>query len=130
MNSIAGPLVAIAGLVALAGGVRAQTKPATPAKVDVVAVAGCLKEDAPDTWTLVNAGDPVVSTANAPSKKELESIATIGKNEYRLTGVSVFNLPAHRGHTVLVKGLHIKATPISRLNVTSVTMVSENCPAK
>ena len=55
MNSIAGPLVAIAGLVALAGGVRAQTKPATPAKVNVVAVAGCLKEDAPDTWTLVNA---------------------------------------------------------------------------
>ena len=130
MNSIAGPLVAIAGLIALAGGAGGQTKPAAPAKVDVVAVAGCLKEPAPDTWTLVNAGDPVVSTANAPSKKELESIATTGKNEYRLTGVSVFNLPAHRGHTVLVKGLHIKATPISRLNVTSVTMVSGNCPAK
>jgi hypothetical protein len=130
MNSIAGEVAAIIGVLALAGGVAAQTKPPAVAKVDVVAVAGCLKETAPDTWTLVNATDPVVSTANAPSKQELDSIATTGKNEYRLTGVSVFNLPTHRGHTVLVKGLHIKATPISRLNVTSVTMVAGDCPAK
>jgi hypothetical protein len=28
---------------------------------------------------------------------------------------------------VVVKGLHIKATPISRLNVTSVTMMAPTC---
>jgi hypothetical protein len=130
MKSISGPFAAIAGVVALAGAVVAQSKPPAGEKVDVVAVAGCLKEAPPDTWTLVNAGEPVVSTANAPSKKEIESITTSGKNEYRLIGVSIFNLSAHRGHTVLIKGLHVKATPMSRVNVTSVTMVSAECPAK
>jgi hypothetical protein len=103
---------------------------ATTSKVDVVAVAGCLKESSPDSWVLTNASDPVVSTANAPSPTELEKFAKTGKNEYQLTGVSIFNLPAHRGQTLLVKGLLNKATPSSRLNVTSVTMVSAECPPK
>ena len=105
-------------------------RPATANKVDVVAVAGCVKESSPDVWTLTNASDPTVSSANAPSPKELEAFAKSGKNEYRLTGVTIFNLPSHRGHTVLIKGLLNKATPMSRVNVTSVTMVSAECPAK
>ena len=108
-----------------------QPKPAAPAKADIVAVGGCLRETSPAIWTLVNASDPVVSAnANAPSAKEAASIAKSGKNEYRLTGVTVFNLPAHRGHHVLVKGLLNKASPVSRLNVTAVTMVSAECAAK
>ena len=108
-----------------------QAKPAAPAKADIVAVGGCLREASPEVWMLVSASDPVVSpTANAPNAKEAASIAKNGKNEYRLTGVTVFNLPSHRGHNVLVKGLLNKATPVSRLNVTAVTMVSAECPAK
>lgn len=107
-----------------------QPKPAAPAKADIVAVGGCLRETSPDVWTLVAASDPVVTaTANAPSAKEAASIAKSGKNEYRLTGVTVFNLPAHRGHNVLVKGLLNKASPMSRLNITALTMVSAECPA-
>jgi hypothetical protein len=118
-------------LLALALTSAPQTKPVTPQKVDIVAVAGCLKDAAPDMWTLVNASDPVVSAhANAPSPKEVASIVRSGKNEYRLTGVTVFNLPAHRGHTVVIKGLLNKAVPVSRLNITSVTMVSAECPQK
>jgi hypothetical protein len=93
-------------------------------------VAGCLKESPPGTWTLVNASDPVVSVANAPSAKELAELPKGGKNEFRLIGVAVFNLPAHRDHAVVVKGLQIKATPISRLNLTSVTMVAPTCPPR
>ena len=130
MKMMSGSLAAGAVVVALTGALTAQSKPPAPNQVDVVAVAGCLKETAPDTWTLVNAGDAVVSTANAPSKTEIESIPTNGTNQYRLMGVSIFKLPDHRGHTVLIKGLHIKATPMSRLNVTSVTMVAADCPAK
>ncbi|MGH9176146.1 MAG: hypothetical protein ACRD1H_17395 [Vicinamibacterales bacterium] len=99
-------------------------------KLDTVAVVGCLKQVAPDEWKLTNASAPVVSTANAPSPKELAELPTGGKGEYRLIGVAIFNLPAHRDHSVVVKGLLVKATPISRLNVTSVTMVSESCPPK
>jgi hypothetical protein len=112
--------------VSLAG--IAQT-PAKVEKLHTVAVAGCLKETAANTWTLVNASDPVVSTANAPSPKEVASMPAAGKNEFHLIGVSIFNLPEHRNHAVVVKGLLIKATPVSRLNVTSVTMVSAACPA-
>jgi hypothetical protein len=114
--------VGLLGLVAFA-----QTP---PAKADVVMVAGCLKESPPGTWTLVNASDPVVSVANAPSAKELAESPKGGKNEFRLIGGAVFNLPAHRDHAVVVKGLQIKAAPISRLNLTSVTMVAPTCPPR
>src|SRR5918994_714883 len=91
-----------------------------PEKIETVAVVGCVKETAPDTWSLVNASDPVVSTANAPSPQERQALPAGGKNEFRLIGVSIFNLPAHRDHTVIIKGLEIKATPVSRLKVTSL----------
>ena len=51
-----------------------------------------------------------------------------GKGRFQLIGVSEFDLPAHKGHTVLVKGLLVKAAPVSRVNVTSVTMVATTCP--
>jgi hypothetical protein len=97
-------------------------------KVTIVAVSGCLTERTPNRWTLTNATEPTPSTANAPpAKAPLEGPAT-GKNEFALVGVSEFNLPSHKGHTVLVKALLIKAAPLSRLNVTSVTHVAPSCP--
>lgn len=106
-----------------AAGARAQ---APADKVPIVAVTGCLAEQGPN-WVLTNATDPVASIANAPPAGEAIKGPTSGKNEYRLIGVSEFDLPAHKGHTVLVKGLFIKAAPVSRVNVTSVTMVSTAC---
>jgi len=99
------------------------------AKVEIVSVTGCLKEAPTNTWTLTSATDPVPSVANAPSAKEIPSTPPVGKNSYRLIGVSEFNLPAHKGHTVIIKGLFIKAAPLSRVNMTSVTMVAASCPA-
>ncbi len=106
-----------------------QSKP--PAnKVDVVAVTGCLREPSSGAWMLEQASDPVVSTANTPSPKEMAALPKSGKNQFQLTGVTAFDLAAHRGHSVLIKGLLNKATPVSRLNITSVTMVSPDCLAK
>jgi hypothetical protein len=101
-------------------------------KVEIVSVTGCLKEATPDNWTLTAATDPVPSSANAPAAKELPAAPPAGKNAFKLIGVSEFNLPAHRDQTVVIKGLFITATPMSRLNMTSVTMVSPAClqPAK
>lgn len=99
----------------------------TADRAEVVSVTGCLKEAAPNTWTLVNATDPIPSTANAPSAKELASMPRTGKNQYQLIGVGVFNVASHRDHTVVVKGLEIKGKGMSRLNVTSLTMVSASC---
>jgi len=105
----------------------AQAAPS--AKVDIVSVTGCLKEQTPNNWVVTSATDPVPSTANAPAAKDIPSTVPSGKNEFKLIGVSEFNLPAHRDHTVVMKGLLIKASPVSRLNVTSVTMVAPTCVA-
>jgi hypothetical protein len=99
-------------------------------KVDIVSVTGCLRETTPGTWMLTAATDPVPSSANAPRAGEIPTPVPAGRNEYRLIGVSEFNLPAHKGQTVTVKGLHIKAAPVSRLNITSVTTVAPACAAQ
>jgi hypothetical protein len=64
----------------------------------------------------------------AAGRRRAENRAASGKNQFRLIGVSEFNLPQHRDHTVIMKGLLIKATPVSRLNITSVTTVAPSCP--
>jgi hypothetical protein len=121
----------MSALIFVLGLTAAQASP-PPQKIDIVSVTGCLKAAAANTWTLASATDPVVSNANAPPAKDIPSTPPAGKNEFRLIGVSEFNLPAHKDHTVIIKGLLIKATPTSRLNVTSVTMVAPTCvaPAK
>jgi len=105
-----------------------QATPA-PKKIDVVSVTGCLKETAPNNWTLSNATDPAPSSANAPPAAEVPKTPPFGKNQFRLIGVSEFNLPQHRNHAVIIKGLLIKAEPLNRLNITSVTTVAASCPA-
>jgi len=69
----------------------------------------------------------VASSANAPPAKEIPATPPAGRNTFTLIGVSEFNLPAHRDHTVILKGLLIKATPLSRLNMTSVTTIAPSC---
>ena len=101
---------------------------APPQKVAIVSVTGCLKEASPNNWTVTGATDPVASGANAPPASEVPAAPRAGKNTFKLIGVSEFNLPAHRDHTVLVKGLFIKATPQGRLNMTSVVTLAPSCP--
>jgi hypothetical protein len=113
-------------LALILGLAAAQAAP-SPAKVEIVSVTGCLKETTPNTWTLVNATDPVPSSANAPPANDIPTVVPAGKNELRLIGVSEFNLSRHKDHTVILKGLLIKATPMSRLNMTSVTPVAPTC---
>jgi hypothetical protein len=105
----------------------AAAQAAPSQKVEIVSVTGCLKESNPNSWILVNATDPLPSSANAPPARDIPATPPVGKNEFRLIGVSEFNLPQHKDHVVIVKGLHIKSTP-ARLNITSVTTISPSCP--
>jgi len=100
---------------------------AAPNKIDIVSVTGCLKEPTPNNWVITSATDPAPSSANAPAAKDVPATPPAGKNEFKLIGVSEFNLAAHKDRTVVVKGLFIKATPQSRLNITSVTDVAPAC---
>lgn len=104
---------------------------APPAKADIVMIAGCLKEQPAGTWRLVNALDPKPSNAAAPPASELPAMPVVGTRQYQLIGVSVFDLPSYRDHTVALKGLLIPATPVSRVNMTSIVRVAPSCaPAK
>lgn len=118
------PHVALLMLLALEAAVPLAQ---APNKVDIVKVVGCLREQGGGNWVLVAATEPEISSANAPAKSEIPTAAPVGKNEFRLIGVGEFNLPSYKDHTVLVKALFIKATPVSRLNMTSVTDVAPSC---
>ena len=96
-------------------------------KVDIVSVTGCLRQQGPDEWTLVAATEPAVSTANAPPASEIPKVAPEGKLSFRLIGVGEFKLATFKDKTVVVKGLHIQDTPVSRLNLTSVVEALPAC---
>ena len=102
--------------------------PSGPDKVPIVAVAGCVSEQPAGTWLLTNASEPAPSIANAPPAGQPYKGPMSGKLRFQLIGMSEFDLPAHKGHNVLVKALYVKAAPTSRLNVTSVTMLATTCP--
>jgi hypothetical protein len=120
---------ALVAALSAAGGSAVTALAQAPAdKVPVVAVAGCVAEKG-NMWLLTNATEPEPSIANAPPAGQPYTGPTSGKNQFQLIGISEFDLPSHKGHTLLVKGLFIKAAPMSRLNVTSVTMISTTCAA-
>ena len=51
----------------------------------------------------------------------------VGTKEFQLIGVSIFDLPSYRDQTVVLKGVLVPATPISRLNITSVVTLAPTC---
>lgn len=131
ISRFAGPVGLVVALGAASSPLdaRAPTQAAAD-KVPIVAVAGCLEQQG-DKWMVTSATEPEPSIANGPPAGQPYKGPTSGKNTFQLIGVSEYDLPAHKGHTVLVKALFIKADPISRLNITSVTMVAPTCaPAK
>lgn len=115
-------------VAALALGTAPGWAQAPATKVPVMAITGCVAETG-GNWMLTSATEPTPSIANAPPAGEAIKGPTSGKNQYRLIGTTEFDMPSHKGHTVLVKGLFIKAAPVSRVNVTSVTTVSNTCAA-
>ena len=121
---IVGSLFIVSSLVLAAR----QAAPVKIDRIDPVAVVGCLQELKTDEWTLVNASEPVPSNPTAASAKELATLPKGGTRAYRLIGVTIFNLPAFRGQTVVVKGLPVTGKPMDRLNMTSVSSVAASCP--
>jgi hypothetical protein len=120
-------LCSLSAVLTLFAVASSLVQPHPAQRVDIVSVAGCLRETAPGSWMLVDATDPVPSNANAPTRNEIPAALPIGKNQFRLIGVSEFDLPLHKDHGVIIKGLHIKAQPVNRLNVTSVTTIAPSC---
>ena len=98
---------------------------APPKKVDIVSVTGCLREHGTN-WMLVAATDPTPSIANQAQGADIPTTPPAGKNTFRLIGISEFNLPAMKDHTVVIRGLFIK-DKVSRINVTSAVEAVAAC---
>ena len=98
-------------------------------KVEIVSVTGCLREQGAGNWVLVAATDPVPSIANQAPAAELPKEPPAGRNSYRLLGVGEFSFPQHRDRTMVIRGLFIKAAPMSRINVTSAAEAVATCVA-
>lgn len=98
-------------------------------KVEIVSVTGCLREQSPGQWMLVAATDPVPSPANQAPVAELPKTPPAGKNSFRLLGVGEFSLGQHRDRTMVIRGLLIKASPVSRINMTSSVEAVATCVA-
>jgi hypothetical protein len=117
----------VAALIVSASFAVASAQESAPKKIDIVSVTGCLREQGAGNWVLVAATDPVPSIANAAAGKELPTAAPDGKNSFKLIGVSEFALPGKKDHTVVVRGLFIKAAPVSRVNMTSIADALPAC---
>ena len=96
-------------------------------KVDIVAVTGCIVEKESGKWMLTAATDPEPSIANGPPSDQPFEGPISGKNTFSIIGFSEFGLPALKNKIVLIKALFVEATPVSRLNLTSVTEVAPAC---
>ena len=105
----------------------AQTPAPGANKVEIVSVTGCLREQGAGNWMLVAATDPVPSVANQAPAAELPKAPPAGKNRFRLLGVGEFSLGQHRDRTMVIRGLLIKANPVSRINMTSSAEALASC---
>ena len=112
-------------------GLKADATWQAPAanKVEIVSVTGCLREQGVGNWVLVAATDPVPSAANQAPAAELPKTPPAGKHTFRLLGIGEFNLGQHRDRTMVIRGLLIKASPVSRINMTSSAEAVASCLA-
>ena len=97
--------------------------------LEVAEAVGCLAQSSPGNWVLTNADAPVISESQSTSSVALRAaeVRPFGNRRYQLLGVSIFNPSNYQGEKVAVKGILIKDTKESRLNVTSLQMLSASC---
>ncbi len=95
----------------------------------IVEVVGCLEQSGSGMWILTNSSEPIVSKTQATSMAELkeEAAQPLGKQQYQLLGVSVFNPSGHKGEKMAVKGVLINSMNVIRINVTSQQTITSTC---
>jgi hypothetical protein len=112
------------------GGPENAAPPQGGNAIPIVETVGCLAEGPNRTWTLTNAAEPARAGRAGFSRPEEVKAAEgrgLGSQQLRLIGMAEMNPGPHRGHKVLIKGLLIKDTDGSRINVTSLKTVGDLC---
>ncbi len=94
----------------------------------LVQVVGCLQENSAKAWVLNNSTDPQVTTLDAVTAEDRQTLAAATPGGQTIELLSVFPNPvALRQNKVLVKGLLIKTASSTRVNVTSLVSLSPSC---
>ena len=103
--------------------------PQGPNAVPIVEAIGCLAGGANNTWTLSNATEPLKSAPGFSKAEDVKAagVKPLGSQRIPLVGLVEMHPDEHKGHKVLVKGLLIKDATGQRLNITSLTTVSQTC---
>ena len=94
----------------------------------IVESVGCLSQTGTE-WILVNAteAETVTSTFTTPEALKAAAGKSLGTQKYRLLGVKPFSPEPHIGHMMAARGLLIKGSSDTRINVTSLQMLAATC---
>jgi len=96
---------------------------ATLPNFTVVQVVGCLAKAPGDTWELTRGSKP----ARAPQAAMTKADKPLGDEKFALSSVKGFNPDANSGHKVEARGLLYAGNGGSRLDLTAMQTLSENC---
>ncbi len=78
---------------------------------------------------VTDAGEPAKAAVGFSKPEDVKAAEAkpLGALRFRLIGLIEMSPAEHKGHKVIVKGLLIKDPTGDRLNVTSLTTVSQTC---
>ena len=98
----------------------------------LVEVVGCLTQSSDQAWILTNGTNPVrTREPNQPQPNELQTDAALGTQTYRLlypdSFAPGFRIDPHEGHKMQAKGLLIRTSNDTRINITWLEMLGEAC---
>jgi hypothetical protein len=100
-----------------------------PPTVDIVEVVGCLQSGPNETWMLGRASNPELQRRpnTTPEAVKAASAKPLGKQQFRLLNIAVFNPAPHQGHKMVVRGILIKDPKEPRINTMSFQMLDAVC---
>ena len=95
----------------------------------VIETVGCLVRGADNRWTLKNASEPVASKDQPLTSQEVKDAEgkPLGSGSFELISVIPFKPELADGHKMAARGLVYRTSSASRLDVTALERVADNC---
>jgi mono/diheme cytochrome c family protein len=94
----------------------------------LVELTGCLRQGPGNSWTLINASDPVVTKEETTTQTTTDpQPGPLGTQTYLLVSVTAFNPASHQGQKMEARGLLYREPKESRINLTSLQTVAPEC---
>ena len=111
------------------GQTSAQAKATMTGALEVGEAVGCLESSPGGTWVLAHASEAAISGMQATTSVALQAAGAkpLGTERYALLGARVFHPADYERKKVAVRGMLIKGSDVTRINVTSLQKVGGEC---